>query len=83
MGRVTGFDALEAMNGYWGATPDPGAVRCPVCGDPVRAEHWRRLAHLRTHLRTGWRPADTLESYHEQDRFRQRQDPPAATAGGL
>ena len=55
--RVTGFEALRIMEYRWDRGPDADHVACPVCGEAVLRLDYRRLAHLRTHLRAGWVPS--------------------------
>ena len=54
--RVTGFEALRIMEYQWGRGPDHDHVSCPICKEPVGRLDYRRLAHLRAHLRAGWVP---------------------------
>lgn len=52
---MTGFEALRLTRGTWGRV-ERGLTRCPVCKEPVSWPDHSRAAHLRVHLRTGWRP---------------------------
>lgn len=56
---MTAFQALVATRGQWRPVSPGGAtgqVSCPVCGVAVCWPDWSRVAHLRRHLRAGWRP---------------------------
>lgn len=55
---LTAFRAFERTRGLWGPRDANSRRACPVCGEAVDWPDHRRIAHLRVHLRQGWRPPE-------------------------
>ena len=61
---ITAWKALVMTRGQWKRVAD-GRVACPVCGRLCEWPDWTRLAHVRVHLREGWRPTPEVHEAAE------------------